>query len=450
VGNALSAQGKLDDALAAYRRARELEPDFIEACYNMSLIFKSQGRLQEALACSRQALQLQPEYPNAHGTLGDILMEMGDHQGAEDAFRAALRHQPRLALAYYKLTELLGRNLPAEDLAALRQLLDERVLPDAEQLLLHFGLAQALDARGQYAPAAEHMAQGNALRRAERHRQGQTYDPRAYELLVTHMRHACTAEFFAHVRGYGLESQLPVFIVGLPRSGTTLLEQILASHSQVCGAGELKLGKSTMAALGGTAADPCGGLRQLDRPTAQRLANRHLEQLRALHPTARRIVDKMPENYIYLGLLGSLFPRARFIHCRRDLRDVAVSCWMTHFQDIRWANEPGDIATRFAQYQRIMEHWRQVLPVPLLEIDYEQTVADLEGTARRLVAWCGLDWEPGCLEYYRSRRPVRTASVLQVRQPIYSKSVARWKHYESALGELFAQVTPPAAKSVDT
>src|SRR5262249_52241809 len=139
--------------------------------------------------------------------------------------------------------------------------------------------------------------------------------------------------------------------------------------------------------------------------------------------------------------LSMLFPKARFIHCRRDLRDVAVSCWMTNFRHIRWANEANDIGARFRDYQRLMAHWRRVLPVPLLGVDYEETVADLEGTARRLVAWCGLDWEPACLAFHEGKRPVRTASTTQVRQPIYTRSVARWKHYEAALGELFGKLS---------
>ena len=156
-----------------------------------------------------------------------------------------------------------------------------------------------------------------------------------------------------------------------------------------------------------------------------------------------RIVDKMPENYLYLGLLSVLFPRATFIHCRRDLRDVAVSCWMTDFSSIRWANDFDHIASRFRQYRRIMDHWRAVLPVagPSRSTTRRRSTT-WKAVARRLIAACGLEWEPACLEFHRTERPVRTASVTQVRQPVYSESVARWKNYEPALAELFAALPP--------
>ena len=198
-----------------------------------------------------------------------------------------------------------------------------------------------------------------------------------------------------------------------------------------------------MAALGGghhvrmVGVDSLDNLGQLDRQTADTLATRHLEQLRfgARGPPHRR---QNADDYLHMGLLGALFPRAKVIHCRRDLRDVAVSCWMTHFHEVQWANEPQHIASRFQQYLRLMEHWWRVQPLPFLEIDYEETVADLETVARRLVAWCGLEWEPGCLEYHRSQRTVRTASVVQVRKPVYKTSVKRWQHYAGPLAELFA------------
>ena len=305
---------------------------------------------------------------------------------------------------------------------------------------MHFGLAQVLDARGEYAEAAEHADRANALQLSAWRKCGQEYDPNKDAFLIMQMIAVCTPDFFKRVHGFGLETEIPVFVMGLPRSGTTLIEQILAGHSQVFAAGEIKLVLDTMAEIGGQGAGFSEGFRQLNRPAVQRLASRHLERLRALNGTVLRIVDKLPDNYVHLGLLASLFPRAKFIHCRRDLRDVAVSCWMTHFQEVRWANDHEHIASRFHEYQRIMEHWHKVLPVPLLEVDYEETVADLEGTARKLVAWCGLAWEPTCLEFYQAKRSVRTASTVQVRQPVFRTSVGRWKHYEQTLASLFARL----------
>jgi len=179
----------------------------------------------------------------------------------------------------------------------------------------------------------------------------------------------------------------------------------------------------------------------IDRETAGVLAHGYLEWLDALDNRACRIVDKMPDNYTNLGFLMTLFPKARFIYCRRDLRDVALSCWMTDFRKVYWSNDIEDIAARFRAYECLMDHWRRVLPVPMLEIDYETTVADLEGTARRLIGWCGLDWEPQCLLFHTRRDPVRTASAVQVRQPIYQHSVGRWKRYENVLAGLFAAVS---------
>jgi hypothetical protein len=319
-------------------------------------------------------------------------------------------------------------------------LLTDSDLTDAQRFLLNFSVAIILDARGEYAAAAEHLAQANSLQVSEWNRRGRGYNPESYESLAAGMIAACTPDFFRRVAGFGIESDLPVFVVGLPRSGTTLIEQILAGHSQVYAAGEIQLVGRTMHEFGREGVDPVEGMRTMDRETAQRAAATHLERLQALAPSAGRIVDKMPENYLQLGMLAALLPRAKIIHCRRDLRDVAVSCWITPFQEVRWASDQDHIAARFRVYRQIMEHWRKVLPIPMLEVDYEETVADLEGVAKRLVAFCGLEWEEGCLEFHRSKRAVTTASTVQVRQPVYKTSVARWRNYEQPLASLFARL----------
>jgi hypothetical protein len=234
-----------------------------------------------------------------------------------------------------------------------------------------------------------------------------------------------------------------VFIVGLPRSGTTLTEQVLASHSRAHGAGELPQARLAFEGLSrffGTNGGPFDLLQGSDLSGVRRAAEWHLENLTQRNAAADRVVDKMPENYLYLGMIVAMFPRAKLIHCRRDLRDVAVSCWMTNFRHQRWAVDPDHIAARFRAYARLVDHWAKVLPGRLLEVQYEDTVADLEGVARRLLAWCDLEWEPACLAFHKTSRPVRTASVAQVREPIYTRSVARWRNYEESLGSLFAQL----------
>jgi len=371
--------------------------------------------------------------------------ELGDFQDAERCWREALRHDPGLAGAYSALATLLRGKLPDDDLAAMQKLLADPDLHDGRRCALRFGLAQVHDAKGSYDEAAESLRQANALARARARKRGQGYDPAEHERFVAGMMAVCTPAFFERVRGFSLDSERPIFVVGLPRSGTTLTEQILASHSQVFGAGELGLARDDFKALADGDDRGLEALARLGPATTQRIGAGHLERLCELNADRPRVADKMPDNYLYLGLLAALFPRARFIHCRRDLRDIAVSCWMTQFRQIRWANDPDYIASRFAQYRRIMAHWQRTLPVPLLEIDYEETVADLEGVARRLVSWCGLEWEPGCLKFHEGKRPVRTASVSQVRQPIYQRSVARWKHYEKALGPLFDRLEDGSA-----
>ncbi|HEX5273395.1 MAG TPA: tetratricopeptide repeat protein, partial [Gemmataceae bacterium] len=414
-------QEKYDDALARYALALRLDPSYAEAHSGIGWVRHEQGHFEEAEAHYREALRLKPDLAAAHANLGTVREELGDFTEAQKCWRAAVRHDPRHAGARAQLATMLRGKLPEEDLADLKRLLAEPDLTDGRRAALHFGLAQALDARGEFAAAGESLRVANAIALTERAKRGQGYDPSLHAPFVAGLMAVCTPEFFGRVRGFGLETERPIFVVGLPRSGTTLTEQILASHSRVFGAGELRLARDGFEMLaGGTAgadldARALEGLARLDRETARRVGERHQERLAALNADRARVADKMPDNYLYLGLLAAVFPKAKFVHCRRDLRDVAVSCWMTNFRHIRWANDPEHIATRFAEYRRVMDHWKRVLPVPLLEVDYEETVADLEGVARRLVTFCGLEWETACLAFHEGKRPVRTASVSQVR-----------------------------------
>lgn len=442
LASACEEQEDYQQAIVGYETALRLDPDYAEAYNGLGWVRHEQGHFDDALKLYRTALSLRADYPSAECNLGMLLIELGDFTAGETTFRGLLARRPNHSGARSQLAILLRGKLPEADLLATQQLLHDPNLNDARRVGLHFGLAQVHDARGEFAESAEHLHRGNALALSQRQKSGLTYEPAEHARFVDSLIAAFTPDLHVRLAGSGLETERPVFVFGLPRSGTTLTEQVLASHSRVFGAGELRLGREDWSALSSESdrRNALTSVSQLEGDTVRRLAERHLDRLSELNDKAERIVDKMPDNYLYLGLLALLFPQAKFIHCRRDLRDVAVSCWMTQFRHIRWANDFDHIASRFRQYQRLMDHWSRVLPLPVLEVDYEEMVADLEGMARRLVSWCGLGWEPACLAFHEGKRPVRTASVTQVRQPIYTRSVARWKHYEPALAPLFAQL----------
>jgi tetratricopeptide (TPR) repeat protein len=445
LGRVLCELGQTPEAKSCYAEALRQNPDLAVACNDMGRIVQQEGKLEESLAWYRRSLELKPDFAQAHCNVGIVMVEQGRFEQAHHCFRTALHHAPDYAEAQFQLAALLGAGLPRSDLAVLRQLLAEPAAnsSDDARSALHGALALVLDARGDHDGAAEQMRHANAFSQADWTRRGLAYDPAAHEQLVASLIETFNPDFFNRVRGFGVDSARPVFIVGLPRSGTTLTEQVLASHSQVFGSGELSLVSELIESLPeimSTDAPAVACLARLDRATAQHLARRYLEQLDGWNATAVRVVDKMPENYLYLGLLAALFPRARFIHCRRDLRDVAVSCWMTHFSHVRWAAEFDHIARRIHSYLGMMNHWRQVLPASWLDVSYEETVADLEPVARRLVAWCGLEWEPACLAFHENHRPVRSASLIQARQPVYTHAVGRWKHYERTLAPLLERV----------
>jgi tetratricopeptide (TPR) repeat protein len=429
------------EAIACWERVLALAPDSAPARLSLGWALQEAGRLTEAGEQYRGAAKMQPGNAMAPLNLGRLHEEQGELKEAEECYREALRLQPDFALPHGQLATLLRGKFSDADRAALEQRLADPHLDAMPRARLLFGLAHVLDAQADYARAADCLRQANALT-LEMQRGARRYVPAEHERFVVNLQREFSAAFFARTVGMGLDTRRPVFVFGLPRSGTTLIEQVLASHPQVYGAGELGLARRTFEAIPsalGCSDPPLACLSRLDAVTLRGLAQRHDDQLAALADgCAARVVDKMPDNYLYLGLLAALFPRGVFIHCRRDLRDVAVSCWMTDFRSLRWANDPGHIAGRFRQYVRLMEHWRKVLPVAIHEVDYEEAVADLEPVARGMVTACGLSWDPVCLEFHRTQRPVRTASVVQVRQPVYTRSAGRWKYYETALADLFA------------
>jgi tetratricopeptide (TPR) repeat protein len=480
LGQALQEEGNLDDAITCYKKAIELDstsarfeshlasalvqkedmpaaiehyrlalkyqPNFPEAHNGLGSLLQEQGDFKGAIACFEESLRLKPDFADAYSNLAGAYAELGDLEKSNAYYREALRCDPDYVGAYGVLATHMRDKLPEEDVASMHRFLEREHLSDWKRALLHHGLAHIYDSRKEYDRSAEHARQANEHRLQVWTRQGKNYNRTEHAGFVSFLMKQFSPSFFERVKGWGIDTEVPVFIFGMPRSGTTLIEQILASHPQVFGAGELAIAKEifdSVPELMKVKEVPSVCMPHMTRPVVEQAGKNHLKHLRSLNSEAIRIVDKMPDNYLWLGFLAAIFPNAKFIYSGRDVHDIGVSCWITNFKQIRWACDQEDIASRIRNHLRIMDHWRKVLPLPMLEIDYEDTVGDLEGTARKLIDFVGLDWDPVCLSFHETKRTVRTASLSQVRQPIYKKSVQRWKNYETALAPMFRSLDEP-------
>jgi hypothetical protein len=298
-----------------------------------------------------------------------------------------------------------------------------------------FALGRLLDNADRHDDAFHCFSRANAFCSQLIARSEARFDRAAFRQQIASLIEICTPELYSNIEEEGNRSEMPVFVVGMPRSGTSLVEQIAASHSRVSGAGEL----ADIIRIAGQI-QRCSqeqGAEETDPGLAHRLADEYIERLKRIGNGADRVIDKMPDNILHLGLIAVLFPSARIIFCRRDPRDVCVSCYFIDFhQRIPWSYDLVDCGLRALGIERLADHWRRVLPLRMLTIDYETLVADLEGESRRLIEFLGLDWEPACLEFYKTERPVQTFSGWQVRQPLYTSSVGRWRKYEKHLGPL--------------
>jgi tetratricopeptide (TPR) repeat protein len=425
-------------------QARDSAPEssLAQARHAQAMANLAEGRLDQAEACLHEAIRLDSTMAGSWVALGTVHAERGDIELSCQAARTALAISPVQPEAYWRLaTNLLGR-LPDDEVQAMERLETDESLSNDDRALLHFGLAAVLDRRGLYSQAAAQLDTANLHQSAGKFARGLAYSPDQYSEFIAQIVANFTPKFLARRLGWGEPDTRPVFVVGFPRSGTTLTEQILASHPQVKGAGELhelhSIFKELPEIVGDSTRDWFHALNLLGPISAQVAARRYLAKLDTVAPAnVARVVDKMPDNINHLGLIALFFPRAKAIICRRDPRAIAVSCWQTGFRSCPWNNDCDHIARRLADYQRILAHWENVHPLPCLDLPYESMVADLERHARLLIDFVGLDWDPSCLEFHSNPRVVRTPSLAQVRQPIHSRSAGRWRHYEPFLPSLF-------------
>jgi len=443
LGLMLLAGGQVGPAVRHLQEAIRLNPTYVEAHTNLGVARRELNQLDEAMRCFREAVRLNPAYAPARNNLGYALHAQGRAEEAVAEFRETLRFAPNDSQAIYLLSELAAvgaYRFPAEEVQRIREIAGRQDLPIDDLCRLNFALAQLLDKSGAYDDAFAHCRRANELRQEIDRRCGQVYDPEGQRRVVDRLIAAFTPAWFERVRPFGSDSELPVFVVGMMRSGTSLAEQILASHPRVHGAGELRDVGRTVSSLPqrlGATEDYPECIQRLDQGTAPALAEGHLQRLRQLGGEAARVVDKMPFNFLHLGLIAALFPRARVVHCRRDPLDTCLSCYFQNFVEPQaFTPDLAHLGHYYREYERLMAHWARVLPLPVFELRYEELTADQEAVSRRLLDFCGLDWDERCLRFNETQRTVLTPSALQVRRPLYRTSVGRWKRYERHLKPL--------------
>ncbi|CAJ0699594.1 tetratricopeptide repeat-containing sulfotransferase family protein [Ralstonia holmesii] len=430
---ALMQLERLDAALACAQQAMTLAPRSAEAHHALAQVLQAQGKADEALAHFEQAATL-PGTVAEEALVGSatLWMESGQKEAARAAFDRALSMYPGSIRVLTARAEAKTFRADDPDVGAIEGwLANETPKPLNERISAHFALGKAyLDLHD--APRAfVHLHNANQRKRATF-----SYDARATRQWMQRISEVFTAERMERLAPAGTQSDLPVFIIGMPRSGTTLVEQILSSHSQVMGAGELSALRQVVEGAG-----LFPDIAQVLTPEdMQRMGRTYLNRIEPLAQGRRRLIDKMPGNFIYAGLIPLILPGARIIHCRRDPVDTCLSCYTKQFGGEQpFAYDLAELGAFYTDYQKLMAHWAQVLPTDrFIEVDYEHVVDDLEGEAKRLVSFLGLPWEDACLQFHANDRVVRTASVNQVRQPIYTTSKGRWQKYADHLGPLLA------------
>jgi tetratricopeptide (TPR) repeat protein len=429
------AYGKVSEFSAAIKHIRyalEVQPDLVEALCALGRVYTQFDKPDLALPLYEKAMKINRDHPKARIGMAAALTGLGRMEEAGVYLREAIEHRIDVAAAYYDLVQ--SRKFteePAELQSILRELDGPRLKSEAVQDL-HYAAGKVLNDLKRYAEAFHHF---NKAKQAA----GYKFDIDQYRRFVDLTIETFTPDLFAARSSYGNPSEAPVFVVGMPRSGTTLTEQICASHTDVHGAGELNKLRRVANAIGlkPSASDLNKPIMTVTEGLSKTLAEEHLSYLRERAPTAQRIIDKMPHNFELIGLLTLLFPNARIIHCRRDAIDNCVSCFVLPFSPAHSYNtDLRALGLYYREYDRLMRHWNEVFPGRIFENRYETLVEDQEAQSRRLIDYLGLPWDDACLRFFDREGAVTTPSRWQVRQPIYKSSVKRWKNYESEIQPL--------------
>lgn len=431
----LQRSGQLKAAEQIYRSILAQSPQSFDALHLLGLVLAESDDERSGAELIESAIRLKPDVAAFHHNLAGVLRRMGKLSEAEAEFREAIRLKADYGEAYQGLAEMVKFKSGDPLLKQIQTQLTEPKLTSSGSSYLHFAMGKILDDIGDYPAAFEHYRKGNSAA-------GREFSIEQFRQQTKDSLYHFGPKLVERLGAAGSASQQPIFVLGMPRSGTSLIEQILASHTSVFGAGELNdikfIVHDAMRATRENKPFP----NFLPKLTAQQLqssAQRYLERTR--QPNVKHVVDKHPLNFIFLGLILLMFPNASVIHTVRDPLDTCLSCFFQNFTNGQdYSFNLDTLAEFYLDYQRLMAHWQQLFPGRILDVHYEQVLLDQEGETRRLLEFCDLPYEQGCLSFHETQRTVKTASFLQVRKPLYQTSRGRWQRYQKELEELARRI----------
>ena len=429
LAQAAIARRDWEQAIKAYRRVVRILPDFAPAWSDLGALYIAIGKSEQAAQALQKAISLDPMSPDTLSNMANLDRQSGDKAGAEKHYREVLTLQPERASAWHELARIKHFETSDPDIREIQKLLTSDKLDQAGRMHALFALSKALDDIGDYDTAFLHLHEANEVR----HKQIK-YDIGRHENFIDQLIDTFNPKFVDAFRDGGFSNSRIAFVLGMPRSGTSLVEQILASHNQVFGAGERTDLEWVIGESWSSFPSPP------DNQTAQlfqQVGRFYVQRMSKLGQAGQLITDKLPQNFLHLGVIALAMPDAKIIHCRRSPLDTCLSCYGLYFPyGQSFSYNLSDIGKYYSLYRRLFDHWNQLFGSQILEVSYEEVVAEPEREARRMVEFCGLEWEQQCLDFQSTRRMVATASASQVREPIYDRSIGRWRRYHKHLSPL--------------
>lgn len=433
MGNALFMQRRYDEAQEHLEQAIILQKDFVEALFNLAKTIRMKGELQEARYYYERVLEIRPDHALSLAGIAHTYEDEGEMKRAEEGYLEVIEKFPDRAPGYRGLSHVRKWKGDEPEIEKMVTFFDNAESRPTDRIAVAYSLGKIFDDLKDYDKAFEYYKFAND-------NSGIQHD---HQTVVNHyneLRSIFTKEFFDKNFGHGHPSNKPIFIVGMPRSGTTLTEQIFAAHRDCFGAGELEYMAQTMRRAFVMSGEPQKGpssYKHLSTEAWRILGHYYLKQCERKAPIADRVVDKMPHNYEQLGLIALSLPNAKIIHIKRQAPDTCLSCFMHDFNEFHSYNRDlRNAGLYYRQYEKMMDHWQEVLPIEIFNLKYEDLVSDPETTIRKMLDFCELEWDENCLNFHSLKRKVVTPSNTQVRQPMYKRSKDRWRNYEKHLGPL--------------